>query len=366
MVSTYQKAPLFLFDPIEGLRDPIMRANHYPQLRIMGNKHRLLPWLYEIFSSLKFDSVLDGFSGSGSVSYLFKQMGKTVITNDFLQYPYHLANGLIANPGIKISDDDLVFLIHKNENADRFIETTFNGIFFTEQDLQFLDNIWANLRYIENNYKKSLILSALFRSVLKKQPRGVFTIGNESAEKYNDGRRDLQINLETHFSESVSLVNSILFDNGRINKANQESIFDLKLDHFVDLVYFDPPYVPRSDDNDYIKRYHFLEGLACYWENLEIMETSKVRKIKKQFTPFSYRRTAREAFDRLFRKYADSIIVLSYSSNGYPDKEELIGIMKQYKRSITVEENSHRYHFGTHKGVRPNRAVVKEYVIIGA
>ena len=30
----------------------------------------------------------------------------------------------------------------------------------------------------------------------------------------------------------------------------------------VDLVYLDPPYVPRADDNCYIKRYHFLEGLS--------------------------------------------------------------------------------------------------------
>ena len=33
-------------------------------------------------------------------------------------------------------------------------------------------------------------------------------------------------------------------------------------DNTPDLVYLDPPYAPPSDDNDYIKRYHFLEGLS--------------------------------------------------------------------------------------------------------
>ncbi|MBA2745588.1 MAG: DNA methyltransferase, partial [Flavisolibacter sp.] len=131
----------------------------------------------------------------------------------------------------------------------------------------------------------------------------------------------------------------------------------------IDLVYLDPPYVPRSDDNCYVKRYHFLEGLSCYWRGLEIMEETKVKKIAKPFTPFSYRRTAIEAFDRLFHIFRDSIIVLSYSSNGYPDLNELEKLLRTYKRKIEVHERPHRYHFGTHKAVE--RAEVKEYLLIG-
>jgi DNA adenine methylase/adenine-specific DNA-methyltransferase len=125
----------------------------------------------------------------------------------------------------------------------------------------------------------------------------------------------------------------------------------------------DPPYVPRADDNCYVKRYHFLEGLSCYWQGLTILEDSKVKKIEKPFTPFSYRRTALEGFDRLFRKFADSILVLSYSSNGYPDLPELLRLMRRYKRSVDVFTRAHRYHFGTHGAVR--RAQAQEYLIIG-
>lgn len=131
----------------------------------------------------------------------------------------------------------------------------------------------------------------------------------------------------------------------------------------VDLVYLDPPYVPRSDDNCYIKRYHFLEGLSCYWRGVEIDYSTKVKKIAKRYTPFSYRRTAIDAFDRLFRRFQKQIIVLSYSSNGYPDLDVLLELLAQYKTKVTTHRRPHRYHFGTHSAVE--RAVVDEYLVVG-
>jgi adenine-specific DNA-methyltransferase len=128
--------------------------------------------------------------------------------------------------------------------------------------------------------------------------------------------------IEEHFLEQVVAFNSVVFDNGRRHTVKRADVFSLKPEG-VDLVYPDPPYVPRSDDNCYMKRYHFLEGLSCYWKGVRIMEETRVKKIAKPRTPFSYRKSAVDALDRLFRLYRDSIIVLLYSSNGYPDRETL-------------------------------------------
>ena len=97
--------------------------------------------------------------------------------------------------------------------------------------------------------------------------------------------------------------------------------------------------MPRADDNCYVKRYHFLEGLSCYWQDMPLLENTRVKKIKKPYTPFSYRRDSLSAFDRSshFRK---SVLALSYSSNGYPDLEELVRLMRRYKASVTVFERS--------------------------
>src|SRR5918996_5293947 len=73
------------------------RAGDYPELRYMGSKHRLLPWIHGVLSVLPFDTAADPFVGSGCVAYLLKSMGKRVVASDFLNFPTVLAIATIAN-----------------------------------------------------------------------------------------------------------------------------------------------------------------------------------------------------------------------------------------------------------------------------
>jgi len=290
-------------------------------------------------------------------------MGKRVVSNDFLKFAHDLASATIENSAMTLSKDQVAALRRPRRKRDTFIESMFAGIFFTKEDLRFLDTVWSNLEELDDPRSKALALASLTRACLKRQPRGVFTV---SGTNYDDGRRDLRLPLSEHFNESVAVFNDLVFDNGRENSAVRGDAFEAP--HLnVDLVYMDPPYVPRADDNCYIKRYHFLEGLASYWKEpgAKILETSRVKKIAKRFTPFSYRTTATDAFERIFRRFADSTIVLSYSSNGYPDLKTLVSLMRRSKRRVDVIRREHRYHFGTHKHVATERKVVDEYLIIG-
>lgn len=333
----------------------------FPRFRYMGSKFRLLPWLQETFQTLDFETATDAFSGSGVVSYLLKAMGKQVKSNDSLAFPAVLTAATVANSGTLLDPSDLNALLgaKARTSAEKFIRLTYDGIFYTPAELSFLDDLWSGIREMESTLKRAVALAAILRSAVKRQPRGLFTVGDP--ERYLDGRRDLQLTLKEHFVEQVACYNAAVFTNGRRNTACCGDVFDLPKGS--DLVYLDPPYVPNADDNCYIKRYHFLEGLACYWQGKEIMMHTKVRKIVKPFTPFAYRHTALEAFDRLFKHFADSILVLSYSSNAFPDLETLRTIMGRYKTSVTVVERSHRYHFGTHNNAKRN--TVQEYLIIG-
>ena len=337
------------------------RVRGYPQLRFMGSKHRLLPWLREIVAGLPFETALDAFSGSGCVSYLLKTMGKQVVANDVLRFPATIARATIENDRVVLGQGTVARLLEIPGRYDHFIEETFRGIFFTPEDLDFLDRIWANLRGERDRQVKSLALAALIRSCVKRQPRGVFTVAGDP-ERYKDGRRDLRLSIQEHFLEQVAAYNDCVFDNGRRNAAHQGDVFAVD-PRGHDLVYLDPPYVPRADDNCYVKRYHFLEGLACYWEGLPVLRETKVRKIAKPFTPFSYRRTAIAAFEGLFERFRRSTLVLSYSSNGFPDLDGLVALMKRQKARVDVHEREHRYHFGTHDRVR--RARVREYLLVG-
>ena len=341
--------------------DKVEIGRAYPQLRYMGSKHRLLPWLQQTFTQLRFESALDLFSGSGTVAYLLKAMGKRVMANDFLEFAYHLAVATVENSTTTLDAADAERLCRARGPHALFITRTFDGIFFSRDDLRFLDVVSANLRELAGRHARALVHASLTRACMKKQPRGVFTV---SGRNYDDGRRDLRLTLEAHFRESLALFSGLVFDNGWRHTAVRGDALTLDAGP-ADLVYMDPPYVPRADDNCYVKRYHFLEGLASYWTapGTEIDQTSRVKKIPKRFTPFSYRRSAPDAFDALFRRYADSTLVLSYSSNAYPDLASLVTMMRRYKPHVDVLQRPHRYRFGTH--ARAARNVVAEYLIIG-
>lgn len=355
-----RKISLRVVQPADQIDIPLPeRTKGYPEFRYMGSKRRLLPWIHQVLNALDFETGADPFVGSGCVAYLMKCMGRRVIASDFLNFPATLATATIANSHHHLDGPAVKKILGSVKNGPNFIERTFTGVFFDRTDLRFLDRVCHNIEKLENGHHQALARAALIRSCLKKQPRGVFTI---TGNRYDDGRRDLRLSVEEHFLEQIEEFNRIVFNNGRRHSIRRADVFELK-PRGIDLVYLDPPYVPRSDDNCYVKRYHFLEGLSCYWRGMEILKHTKVKKIPKPFTPFSYRRTAIDAFERLFHLFRDSTIVLSYSSNGYPDREELEVLLRRYKTKVEVHERPHRYHFGTHGGVE--RAEVHEYLLVG-
>lgn len=337
------------------------QVSNYPKFRYMGSKTNLLPWIHQILSGIDFESAWDPFVGGGSVAYLMKAMGRRIVASDFLNFPTVISRAIIENPGKRLDGRARAQLLRSFKGGQDFIERTFKGIYYTQEDLRFLDRVSGNLRLIEDPHFQAIVMTALIRSCLKKQPRGVFTITGDLSH-YNDGRRDLRLSIEEHFLEQLEVIQSAGFPNGRRNKAMRGDIFEMGVPN-VDLVYLDPPYVPRSDDNCYIKRYHFLEGLSCYWQGVEIDYSTKTKKISKRYTPFSYRSEALEAFERLFRLLKNKKIVLSYSDNGFPDLETLEQLMKRFKNSVRIFAKPHRYHFGTHAAVKRSETI--EYLIVG-
>ena len=142
------------------------QAKRYPRLRYMGSKNKLLPWIWETLSDLEFDSALDLFSGTASVGYLLKAMGKRVVTNDFLKFAHDLATATVANDGAMLSDEQIEALRRSRRGRDTFIERTFEDIFFTKEDLRFLDIVWSNLRELDDLRLRALALASLSVSPL--------------------------------------------------------------------------------------------------------------------------------------------------------------------------------------------------------
>jgi DNA adenine methylase/adenine-specific DNA-methyltransferase len=334
------------------------QAARFPRLRYMGSKYRLLPQLAEVFAELQGRTALDAFCGSGVVSYLLKCLGYQVTSNDMLRFPAVVAQAAIANDAVRLTQADIDLICGPPADARDFIQSTFAGLYFTEDDRRFLDSAWSHIDRMAG-YRRALALAGLILAAARKQPRGVFTVTNL---RYDDGRRDLHLPLRDQFAKRVADYNAAVFDNGHRHAAKCSDVWDLDATGY-DLVYLDPPYAPPRDDSDYIKRYHFLEGLAGYWHGQQIMHATRTKKLAKRHTPFAHKATVVEALRRTLHQFAASTIVLSTSSNAIPDVGTLEALLRSYKRSVEVRPIEHTYSFGTHSAAR--RRTVSEYLLIG-
>lgn len=340
--------------------DILAKAQQFPRLRYMGSKYRLLPHLERVFAEIGGQTAVDAFSGSGVVSYLLKVQGYEVTSNDFLNFPSVIARATVQNSSVTL-ESELIDAICGPPADDRdFIQTKFDGLYFTAEDRQFLDSAWSHIDLLKG-YRRDLAIAALVLSAARKQPRGVFTFTDGT--RYGDGRRDLRITLREHFRERAAEYNATVFTNGRRSRARCGEVFEIP-QTAPDLVYLDPPYAPPTDDNDYIKRYHFLEGLSVYWRGTTIMENTKTKKLEKRFTPFAYKRTIEDALLRSFERFEQAgAIVLSYSSNAIPDADRIVDLLGKVKPSVEKIAIDHKYSFGTH--VAAARRDVSEYIFVG-
>ena len=174
--------------------------------------------------------------------------------------------------------------------------------------------------------------------------------------------KDLLKSFEDHFIDAVELINNAVFDNYCENKSfNMDS---MKLGQSADLVYIDPPYYTPNSDNEYVRRYHFVEGLARDWQGVELQQDTKTKKFKSYPTPFSKRDETVEAFSKLFRRYEQSILIVSYSSNSLPAKDEMVNLLKETKAHVEVIPIDYTYSFGNQKEAKTNRNRVQEYLFV--
>lgn len=331
----------------------------YPSTRFMGSKEKLVGDIWKVAADLPGQRVLDLFSGSGVVSYMFKAQGKLVTSNDYMTFSWLFARALVENCGTRLTPDLVTFLT-TGEPADDYVRRTFKDLYFSDEDNYFVDLVRTRIAQLDGDMEKTIARAALIRACMKKRARGIFTY---VGVRYDDGRRDMQISLREHFIDAVCVFNKAVFDNGRGNRALNGDALCVNTES--DIVYIDPPYYSRMSDNDYVRRYHFVEGLAREWIGVEIQQHTLTRKFKTYGSPFSTYEGAQSAFEKIFRRYADSAIVVSYSSNSLPDKETMFRLLRQVKRNVDVIPVNHRYSFGNqgHKAGNVNNRV-SEYLFV--
>ncbi|MEA1956184.1 MAG: DNA adenine methylase [Campylobacterota bacterium] len=343
----------------------LFQSHKFPRTRYQGSKYKLQNWIKSNLEKLDFETALDAFSGTSSIAYIMKEMNKTVYCNDILKFNYYISKALIENNSEQITKDEFDNIIQKKKNHpySYFIKDTFQDIYFLDKENKWLDIVIQNINQMKNKNKKAMFLWALYQSCISKRPYNLFHRKNlyvrTSDVKRNFGNKTTWDKpFEEHFYKFIKEINSAIFNNYKNNKVYNKDIFDLDIK--TDLVYFDTPYIPQKGTlTHYRDFYHFLDGLTNYdnWDK-EIDYTSKHKKLKSTYNIWEDKKNIINGFENLIKKFKDSIIVISYRSDGIPTIKEISKILEKYGKTVNVETIDYQY-------VLSKKQDLKEVLIIG-
>lgn len=333
---------------VNNLKDNYKDKNIYqkiktfPKTRYYGSKKRLLPWIYDNLKDLEFNTVLDGFGGTSSVSLLFKAMEKDITYNDIFKWNTISAKVLLDNkfPTKVIKAEEFIDSIESLEN--NFIYNNYKNVFYTDDENKWLDGAIIKINSVKNQKVKRLYLYCLFQACLMKRPFNLFHRANLNL-RINNVERQFG-NLTTWNTSFPKLMKSILidvhslmWDNGKNIKVLSNNVQNINKK--FDLVYLDPPYVADGNNDNYLKRYHFLEGLCNYekWED-KINEKTKIKVYEStdEIRKWEDKKNFKKRLFNLIKKHKDSIVVLSYMTNAIPSITEISKFFEEHFSQVTV------------------------------
>lgn len=356
------------FDVKVRLRDDVESAfRRFPSTRYQGSKRKLALTIVRELADLPFQTVLDAFGGTGSVAYAFKLLGKSVTYNDSLEFNRQVGVALIENRGTSFAVAQAEALGERRRDVTYpdFIQRTFAGIYFTDEENAWLDIAVGNVRRISDRLQRALAWFAVFQAAMAKRPYNLFHRRNlymrlAEVDRGFGNKRTWDRPFPELVRRFAEEANRAVLDTGVACRAVRSDARELQTD--FDLVYLDPPYInARGVGVCYRDFYHFLEGLVRYddWPEL-VSARSRHRAMTHEPDPWSDPALVREAFLSLVQRFHRSIVAVSYRSDGVPSVEELATMLRTVKRRVRVVE------LGAYRYVLSDNHRSREVLLIGS
>jgi adenine-specific DNA-methyltransferase len=278
------------------------------------------------------------------------------MSNDILKINYLLSKSLIENSKEKLTQED-IDIIFSGKPSKGFMYKNYSNIFFFPEECMDLDLYRENIKKLNSEYKQSLALILIRRSMIRKMPYSRFNIDWDkikqlrdeewSYKKYKRKRAYHNKSFKHHFLENLKEYNKAIFDNEQTNKAYNRDIFSLLKSLHADVIYLDPPYTGTM--NNYFGFYGMID---------EYIESKKLKPFKNNFIDTS---SSLELFNKLFSSLSNyKYWILSYNNSSYPSKDELLYIIGKYSKNIEVIEKPHIYKVTG----KENKKINKEYLFI--
>jgi len=308
------------------------RFSTFPSTRYQGSKRKLLSFLYAACRNYEFSDVLDLYSGTSSVSLMFRSMGKSVTANDYLLYNWTTANVLLTSTNEWLNSLNLPSMIERalapNSCAGTLVRDNFKGIYFLESENEQIDWFCANLEAFPQA-EADLLIYLMGQAMLMKRPYNLFHRANldmrtKDVPRSFGNAKTWETSFQRHMIGLASKLRVCKFD-GPQGKSVCLNTGDLSgFDVNPDLIYLDPPYLNRRQiPVDYSTFYHFLDGLVRY--DLFGRGNEKYPHKPINLMPSRWRNAAGglEEVRAVFDRWPRAIVAISYRGDGKPSVQDL-------------------------------------------
>ena len=349
-------------------------------MRFIGNKEKLVDWIYD---ELKFEKINSGlffdfFSGTTNVGKHFKKKGYQIVSSDLLYTSFVLQKAYIENNSIpefkdlldKIAPPVSLFpksglesvlnhldnlkpikgFIYNNYTPDGTNHLEIPRMYFTSSNGKKIDAIrtkiesWYSSKLITNNEYYILIACLIETVPFYANISGVYA----AFHKKWDPRANKKLKLR--------LIN--LIDNNKKNHVYNTNSLNLIKEHDYDIIYLDPPYNSRQ----YAPNYHLLETIAKY-DNPEIRGVSGMRDYSRQKSNFCVKSKALNELEIILRDANYKYLALSYNCEGIMATEDLKKLMSKYG-SLSLKEYKYLRYKSNSNGLSKDKKYIKEQLYI--
>lgn len=367
----------------------------------IGNKRALLPFIEQgvqlVQNALGKEKLncLDIFSGSGIVARFLKQFSSSITVNDLENYSCIINRCYLSNKKdtdyellrqhhsqlTQKIEDELVRLesarSYGNYQAPGFITRLYSPFsmeniqknercFYTPYNANYID---VARKLISSQIPQELqhffiapLLSevsihantaGIFKGFYKNSKTGTGQFGGNGKNALSRilGKIELQLPVFSNFNCDFRVFNQNANELVCSQELYQQGEFDL--------AYFDPPY----NQHPYGSNYFMLNLVASYNEPQE-EKISRVSGIPKDWNRSAYnkKKQVAEAFLQLVKDVRAKFVLISFNSEGFIQKDEMVELMQQCGKVQVLEAQYNA--FRGSRNLNSREIHVKEYLFL--
>lgn len=365
----------------------------------IGNKRSLLPFIkqgVEIVQkelNKEFLHCFDVFSGSGIVSRFLKSYASSITTNDLETYAKIISSCYLSNKS-SINFDELekihselvksttneISTCELNNSCPGFVSELYapkdednvqfgERCFYTPYNAKYIDIIRQKITdEVPMELQKFFIApllsevsvhantAGIFKGFYKnsRTGKGQFGGNGKNALERIKGKIELPLPIFSNFE-----CPSYIFQEDANTLILDEMLYNHLPEKEFDLAYIDPPYNQHPYGSNY-----FMLNLIANYQRPDCEKISRVSGIPKDWnrSSFNRKRDAAESFTNLVSSLRAKYLMVSFNSEGYISKNEMINILEKVG-TVTVLDISYNAFKGS-RNLKNRDIYVSEYLFI--